>query len=101
MALKDSLMPRYAAMVYNGFWFSPERAALQSLVDATQERVNGVVRLKLFKGSVQVVGRRSADSLYSDAYATFEADDVYDQSDAGGFIRCQGLRLRIAKRLRG
>jgi argininosuccinate synthase len=101
LALKDSLMPKYAAMVYNGFWFSPEREALQSLVDATQKLVSGTVRLKLYKGSASVVGRWSPYSLYSDAYATFEADDVYDQSDAGGFIRCQGLRLRIQKLLRG
>lgn len=99
--LKDSLMPRYAALVYNGFWYAPEREAMQALVDQTQERVNGVVRLKLYKGNCSVVGRKSPDSLYHDAYATFETDGVYDQSDAAGFIRCSGLRLRINKLLRG
>ena len=99
--LKDSLMPKYAALVYNGFWYSPEREALQALVDQTQARVNGVVRLKLYKGSASVVGRQSADSLYHDAYATFETDGVYNQADAAGFIRCSGLRLRIQKLLRG
>jgi argininosuccinate synthase len=99
--LKDSLLPKYAAMVYNGFWYSPERVALQVMIDHTQERVNGTVRVKLYKGSASVVGRKSSDSLYHDAYATFEADQVYDQSDAGGFIRCNGLRLRINKLLRG
>ncbi|MDR1110157.1 MAG: argininosuccinate synthase [Deltaproteobacteria bacterium] len=99
--LKDSLLPRYATMVYNGFWYAPERVALQALMDQGQERVNGLVRLKLYKGSVRVVGRKSPDSLYHDAYATFEADQVYDQSDAGGFIRCSGLRLRINRLLRG
>jgi argininosuccinate synthase len=88
-------------MVYNGFWYSPERTALQEFVDHTQQRVNGLVRLKLYKGSARVVGRKSPDSLYSDAYATFEADHVYDQSDAGGFIRCNGLRLRVEKLSRG
>lgn len=99
--LKDSLMPKYAALVYNGFWYAPEREAMQALVDQTQERVNGVVRLKLYKGNCSVVGRKSPDSLYHDAYATFETDGVYDQSDAAGFIRCSGLRLRINKLLRG
>ncbi|MDR1309340.1 MAG: argininosuccinate synthase, partial [Deltaproteobacteria bacterium] len=99
--LKDSLLPRYATMVYNGFWYAPERVALQAMMDQGQERVNGLVRLKLYKGSVRVVGRKSPDSLYHDAYATFEADQVYDQSDAGGFIRCSGLRLRINRLLRG
>ncbi|MDR0622155.1 MAG: argininosuccinate synthase [Deltaproteobacteria bacterium] len=99
--LKESLIPRYSAMVYNGFWYAPERLALQALIDQTQERVNGLVRLKLYKGSVRVVGRKSPDSLYHDAFATFESDRVYDQADAGGFIRLNGLRLRIAKILRG
>ena len=99
--LKESLIPRYSAMVYNGFWYAPERLALQALIDQTQERVNGLVRLKLYKGSARVVGRKSPDSLYHDAFATFEADQVYDQADAGGFIRLNGLRLRIAKILRG
>lgn len=98
--LKDSLMPQYSTLVYNGFWYAPEREALQSLIDSTQERVEGVVRLKLYKGSCQVVGRKSAASLYSGAFATFESDEVYDQSDAAGFIKCLGLRLRIASELR-
>ncbi len=99
--LKDSLMPKYAALVYNGFWYAPEREALQTMIDQTQERVNGVVRLKLYKGGCSVVGRKSPDSLYHDAYATFETDGVYNQADAAGFIRCLGLRLRIQKLLRG
>jgi argininosuccinate synthase len=99
--LKDSLMPRYAALVYNGFWYAPERESLQALIDQSQDRVSGVVRLKLYKGNCSVVGRRSPDSLYHDAYATFETDGVYDQADAAGFIRCLGLRLRIRKLLRG
>ncbi|MDR1920908.1 MAG: argininosuccinate synthase, partial [Candidatus Adiutrix sp.] len=99
--LKDSLMPKYAALVYNGFWYAPEREALQAMIDETQKLVNGVVRLKLYKGNCQVVGRKSPHSLYHDGYATFESDGVYDQSDAAGFIRCLGLRLRIQKLLRG
>ena len=99
--LKDSLVPKYATLVYNGFWFAPERRALQTLIDESQEKVSGVVRLKLYKGNCVVVGRKSPYSLYDEAYATFETDSVYDQSDAGGFIRCQGLRLRIEKLLRG
>jgi argininosuccinate synthase len=94
MAIKDSLAPRYAAMVYNGFWYAPEREALQSLIDSSQARVTGTVRLKLYKGSVQTVGRKSPYSLYDEAVATFERDNVYDQADAGGFIRLNGLRLR-------
>jgi argininosuccinate synthase len=86
-------------MVYNGFWYAPEREALQAYFDHTQERVSGEVRLKLYKGGVWVTGRRSPNSLYSEAYATFEKDEVYNQADAGGFIRCQGLRLKAgAKR---
>jgi len=99
--IKDSLAPRYAALVYNGYWFAPEREALQALVDQTQQMVDGVVRLKLYKGHCAVTGRKSARSLYHDGYATFETDQVYDQGDAGGFIRCSGLRLRINKLLRG
>ena len=99
--LKDSMVPKYAAMVYNGMWYTPEREALQAMVDETQKKVNGVVRLKLYKGGCHVVGRKSPDSLYHDGYATFESDAVYDQSDAGGFVRCLGLRLRINKLLRG
>jgi len=99
--LKDDLMPRYAELVYNGFWFSPEREMIQALVDASQARVNGTVRLKLYKGSLQVVGRKSPDSLYHQAFATFEADKVYDQRDAEGFIKLNALRLRLMRLGRG
>jgi argininosuccinate synthase len=99
--LKDELMPRYAEIVYNGFWFAPEREMLQALIDKSQEHVEGTVRLKLYKGHVRVVGRKSAKSLYSLAHVTFEADQVYDQRDAQGFIRLNALRLRLAKALRG
>ncbi|MBT8197726.1 MAG: argininosuccinate synthase [Acidimicrobiia bacterium] len=93
--LRDELVSRYAEMVYNGFWFSPERHALQAFMDDVQQRVNGEARVKLYKGTAQVVGRRSeGDALYDEATATFEADDVYDQGDATGFIRLQSLRLR-------
>jgi len=93
--LRDELVPRYAEMVYNGLWYSPEREALQSFMDNVQERVNGEGRLKLFKGGVVVEGRRSSThTLYDEAVATFEADEVYDQADAGGFIRLNALRLR-------
>ena len=87
MHLKDDLMPRYAEMVYNGFWFSPEREMLQALIDKSQEQVEGTVRLKLYKGSATLVGRKSPKSLYSLAHVTFEADKVYDQRDAEGFIK--------------
>ena len=94
--LRDSLVPRYAQMIYNGFWFAPERVMLQALIDETQQRVNGVARVKLYKGSCKVVGRKSeTDSLYDPEFATFEADNVYNQADAGGFIRINALRLRI------
>jgi argininosuccinate synthase len=93
--LKDELMPRYAELIYNGYWFSPERQMLQAAIDQSQEHVTGIVRLKLFKGSVTVVGRKSPVSLYSEDYATFEADTVYDQKDAEGFIKLNALRLRI------
>ncbi len=101
--LKDELMPRYASMIYNGFWFSPEREALQALIDQTQEVVNGVVRLKLYKGNVIVTGRKSeTDSLFDEAIATFDEDaGAYDQKDAEGFIRLNALRLRVAARKRG
>ena len=93
--LKDSLMPRYAELVYYGFWFSPEREMLQALIDKSQEHVEGTVRLKLYKGNVAIVGRRSSKSLYSDALVTFEDDrGAYDQKDALGFIRLNALRLR-------
>ena len=93
--LKDELMPRYAELIYYGFWFSPEREMLQALIDKSQEDVEGDVRLKLYKGNVIVTGRRSQKSLYSDALVTFEDDrGAYDQKDAEGFIRLNGLRLR-------
>ncbi len=93
--LRDELAPRYAEMVYNGLWFSPEREALQSFMDHVQKRVNGEARLKLYKGNVVIEGRRSeTHTLYDEEIATFEADDVYDQSDATGFIRLSALRLR-------
>ncbi|MGB8181354.1 MAG: argininosuccinate synthase [Stellaceae bacterium] len=98
--LKDELMPRYAELIYNGFWYSPERAMLQALIDKSQENVAGTVRLKLYKGSARVVGRKSPHSLYSLAHVTFEADQVYDQRDAEGFIKLNALRLRLAARLR-
>ncbi len=96
--LKDELMPRYAELIYNGFWFSPEREALQALIDHTQRVVTGVARIKLYKGNVIVIGRRAPDSLYDQAIATFEGDMVYDQRDASGFIKLNALRLRLAKR---
>ncbi|WP_097461833.1 argininosuccinate synthase [Mangrovitalea sediminis] len=95
--LKDSLMPRYAELVYNGYWWAPERKAMQTLIDETQEPVNGVVRLKLYKGNVVVVGRKSEQSLFDEKVATFEEDEgAYDQKDAEGFIKLNALRLRIA-----
>jgi argininosuccinate synthase len=95
MKIRDSLIPRYAELVYNGFWFSPERELLQATMDATQHTVGGTVRLKLYKGSCIPVGRKSEQSLYQESFATFEEDSVYDQADATGFIRLNGLRLRI------
>jgi argininosuccinate synthase len=95
MRLRDSLIAEYAAMVYRGFWFAPERLVLQALIDEAQRGVSGEARLKLYKGNVYVVGRRSESSLYDPAFATFERDEVYDQSDATGFIRLNALRLRI------
>jgi argininosuccinate synthase len=93
--LKDELMPRYASLIYNGYWWSPEREALQALIDKTQEHVNGSVRLKLYKGNVIVVGRQSEESLYDDMVASFEDDaGAYDQHDAEGFIKLNALRLR-------
>ncbi len=100
--LRDELMPRFAEIIYNGLWFSPEREALQRFMDSVQERVNGEARLKLYKGRASVEGRRSdTHTLYDEKIATFEADDVYDQSDATGFIRLRALRLRTlgAKRI--
>jgi argininosuccinate synthase len=98
MHLKDELMPRYAELVYNGFWFAPEREMLQALVDQSQQKVDGRVRLKLYKGLARVVGRQSPNSLYSQAHVTFEEDQVYDQRDAEGFIKLNALRLRLAAR---
>jgi argininosuccinate synthase len=95
--LRDSLIPKYAELVYNGFWFAPERQILQNMVDDTQKNVSGVVRLRLYKGNCAVRGRKSDCSLYSEAHATFEKDDVYSQKDAEGFIRINALRLRIQK----
>ena len=95
MHLKDELMPRYAKMVYTGYWFAPEREMLQAAIDKTQEYVNGVVRLKLFKGSATVAGRKSPNSLYRMDYVTFEEDSVYNQYDAEGFIKLNALRLRL------
>ncbi|HAI29991.1 MAG TPA: argininosuccinate synthase [Thalassospira sp.] len=93
--LKDELMPRYAEMIYNGYWWSPERQALQRLIDETQRTVNGVVRLDLYKGNVTVTGRKSPNSIYSEEHVTFEADTVYNQRDAEGFIKLNALRLRL------
>jgi argininosuccinate synthase len=98
--LKDEIMPRYAELIYNGFWFSPEREMLQVAIDQSQADVEGTVRLKLYKGAVRVVGRKSPKSLYSLAHVTFEEDRVYDQRDAAGFIKLNALRLRLAKTLR-
>jgi len=97
MHLRDSLMPRYAELIYNGFWFSPERELLQTLIDETQKNVSGIVRLELYKGGCRVLGRRSDFSLYSEDFATFEDDTVFHQKDAEGFIRLNALRLRIRK----
>ena len=91
---KDELMPRYAELIYNGFWFSPERKMLQAAIDQSQQKVTGHVRLKLYKGNVIVTGRKAPGSLYSEALATFEEDDIYDQRDAQGFIKLNALRLR-------
>ncbi len=99
--LKDELMPRYAELIYNGFWFSPEREMIQAAVDESQKHVEGTVRLKLFKGSVNVVGRKSPISLYSEQHVTFEADSVYNQRDAEGFIKLNALRLRLMRAQRG
>ncbi len=95
MHLRDSLMPEYANLIYNGFWFSPERELMQTLIDETQKNVSGIVRLSLYKGNCQVLGRKSDFSLYSEDFATFEDDSVYRQGDAEGFIRLNALRLRI------
>ena len=96
--LKDELMPRYAKLIYNGFWWAPEREMLQALIDRSQQHVSGQVRLKLYKGNVIVEGRRSPESLYSQEHVTFEEDTVYDQRDAEGFIKLNALRLRLSGR---
>jgi len=101
MHIRDGLIPRYSDIIYNGYWFSPERVMLQALIDKTQKNVNGVVRIKLYKGNCIVVGRMSSSSLYDSDFATFEEDEVYRQKDAEGFIRLSGLRLKIAKLLEG
>jgi argininosuccinate synthase len=99
--LRDTLIPRYAEMVYNGFWYSPEREALQAFMDKAQECVTGQVRLKLYKGGVWPLSRTSPNSLYNPELATFEEDDVYNQADAAGFIRLQGLRLMAYNKVHG
>jgi len=101
MLMRDSLIPKYAQLVYNGFWFSPEMAVLQRFIDETQQNITGTVRLKLYKGNCIVVGRKSPFSLYHENFATFEKDQVYNQKDATGFIRLNALRLRIAGMKRG
>jgi argininosuccinate synthase len=95
MKIRDGLMPRYAEMIYNGFWFSPEMELMQKTMDEAQKTVNGVVRMKLYKGNCTPVGRKSDDSLYQESFATFEEDEVYTQSDAEGFIRLNALRLTM------
>ncbi|MFH1623674.1 MAG: argininosuccinate synthase, partial [Pseudomonadota bacterium] len=95
MHLRDSLIPKYSELVYNGYWFSPEMQLLKNTVDETQKDVSGTVRLKLYKGNCVVVGRKSRKSLYHRDFATFEKDTVYDQKDAEGFIKTNALRLRI------
>ncbi len=97
MHLRDSLIPKYSEIVYNGFWFSPEMKLLQDMIDQTQKNISGVVRLELYKGNVRVLGRKSDRSLYSENFATFEKDSVFSQKDAEGFIRLNALRLRIQK----
>ena len=99
--LKDELMPRYAELIYNGFWFAPEREMLQAAIDHASRRVSGTVRLKLYKGNVMVTGRKSPNSLYDEAIVTFEEDaGAYDQRDAEGFIRLNALRLQLLGRQR-
>jgi argininosuccinate synthase len=101
LRLRDSLIPEYTKLVYNGFWFAPEREILQGMMDDIQKRVTGVARLKLYKGSAMVVGRKAEKSLYREDFATFESDEVYDQADAEGFIKLNALRLRIARMMKG
>jgi len=99
--MKDGMMPKYAELIYNGYWFSPERKMMQAAIDETQKNVEGEVRLKLYKGNIFVVGRTSPKSLFSEAHSTFEADDVYNQKDAEGFIRLNALRFIIEGHTRG
>ncbi len=99
--LKDDIMPRYAELIYNGFWFSPEREMLQALIDKSQQHVSGTVTVKLYKGQATVISRRSPNSLYSMEHVTFEEDSVYDQRDAAGFIKLNALRLRLLGRRNG
>ena len=101
MHLRDSLSPRYAELVYNGYWFAPEREALQKLIDEAQKPVTGTARLKLYKGNVTVVGRKAPKSLYRPDLVTFEAGGDYQQADATGFIRLNALRLKIRAKLEG
>ena len=102
MHLRDSLIPRYAELIYNGFWYAPEREALQALIDQSQQKVSGIVRLKLYKGNVTTVGRKSDYSLYDTAVASMEGDESdYQPEDAGGFIRLNGLRLMERARKQG
>jgi argininosuccinate synthase len=100
MHIRDGLVPRYAEMIYYGYWFSPEREMLQSLIDETQKNITGMVRLKLYKGNCTVAGRKSDRSLYDTDFATFESEEVYNQKDAEGFIRLSALRLKIAELMR-
>ncbi len=95
MQLRDSLVPRYAQLVYNGYWYAPEREALQGMIDASQDKVTGTARIKLYKGSATLAGRKAQVSLYSTAHASFEAENVYNQADADGFIKLNALRLRL------
>ena len=98
--LKDELMPKYAELIYNGFWFSPEREMLQSLIDKSQSNVEGIVKLKIYKGNIIILGRKSKNSLYSSEMATFEEDSIYNQKDAEGFIKLNALRLKLLKHRR-
>jgi argininosuccinate synthase len=100
MHLRDSLMPKYSELIYYGYWFAPERLAMQKLIDETQKGVTGTVRIKLYKGNCIVVGRKAPESLYSPTLATFEAESVYDQKDAEGFIKLNALRLKVNKKIR-
>ena len=95
--LKDEIMPKYAELIYNGLWFSPEREMLQSLIDISQKEVSGTVKVKLYKGNVIILGRKSNNSIYSSEVVTFEEDEVYNQKDAEGFIKLNALRLKLIK----